>query len=34
MHKEVFLDLRSGNLISLLQQSSAAATLFVLGVSG
>ena len=33
--REVFLDLRSGHLISLLQQSSASATSFVLGgVSG
>ena len=31
---EVFLDLRSGHLISLLQQSSASTTSFVLGVSG
>ena len=30
----VFLDLRSGHLISLLQQSSASAPTFVLGVSG
>ena len=32
--REVFLDLRSGHLISFLQQSSASATSFVLGVSG
>ena len=32
--REVFLDLRSGHLISLFQQSSASATSFVLGVSG
>ena len=31
--REVFLDLRSGHLISLPQQSSAPATNFVLGVS-
>ena len=31
--REVFLDLRSGHLISFLQQSSASATSFVLGVS-
>ena len=31
--REVFLDLRSGHLISLLQQSSASATGFVLGLS-
>ena len=30
---EVFLDLRSGHLISLLQHSSASATSFVFGVS-
>ena len=32
--REVFPDLRSGHLISLLQQSSASATGFVLGASG
>ena len=32
--REVFLDLKSGRLISLLQQSSASATSFVLGGSG
>ena len=32
--REVFLDLRPGHLISLLQQNSALATNFVLGVSG
>ena len=32
--RKVFLDLRSGHFISLLQQSSASATSFDLGVSG
>ena len=34
VQREVFLDLRSGHLISLLQQSSASATNFVLAESG
>ena len=32
--QDVFLDLRSGRLISLLQRSSASATSFVLGARG